>query len=187
MADTKTAVIGLYPTHSSLEVGVQALKDAGFRSDEISVLYPEKQDDKGRAHAKGEAAPEGAATGASAGAVVGGVLGWLAGIGTLAIPGMGPLIAAGPIIAALAGAGAAGVLGGMAGGLAGLGVPESEAKGYEERLKGGGTLLSIHSDNLYRTERAKKILESTGAQDISSTGKAGAHFDKCGHPLQRSA
>ena len=147
MADKNTAVIGIYPTHSSLEIGVQALKDAGFRHTDISVLYPEDRGDKGSAHMKGEAAPEGAATGASAGAVVGGVLGWLAGIGTLVIPGMGPFIAAGPIIAALAGAGAAGIVGGVAGGLAGLGVPEPEANGYQDRLKDGGTLLSVHSDN----------------------------------------
>jgi hypothetical protein len=187
MADKKTAVTGIYPTHARLQVGVQALKDAGFRHDDISVLYPEDQGDKGPAEVKGEAAPEGAATGASAGAVVGGVLGWLAGIGLLVIPGMGPFIAAGPILAAFAGASAAGIVGGVAGGLAGLGVPESEVNGYQERLKHGGTLLSVHSDNLYWTERAKEILESTGAQDISSTGEAGADFHKSDHPLHRSA
>lgn len=187
MADKNTVVTGIYPTHASLEVGVQALKDAGFRHEDISVLYAENLGDKGSAHVKGEAAPEGAATGASAGAVVGGVLGWLAGIGSLATPGMGPFIAAGPIIAALAGAGAAGIVGGVAGALAGLGVPKYVANGYQERLKEGGTLLSVQSDSLYGAMRAKEILESTGAQDISSTGEAGAEFDKSDHPLQRSA
>ena len=186
MADKITAVTGIYPTHASLAVGVRALKDAGFHPNDISVLYPEKRSDRGSAHANEKAATEGAATGASAGAVVGGVLGWLAGIGSLVIPGMGLFIAAGPIIAALASAGAAGIVGGVAGGLAGLGVPESEAHGYEERLKEGGTLLSVHSDKLYWTERAKEILVSTGAQDISSTGGAGADFDKSFHPSQRS-
>lgn len=186
MADKITAVIGFYPTHSSLESGVQALKDAGFRHTDISVLYSEDRGDKGSAHMKGEAAPKGAATGASAGAVVGGVLGWLAGIGTLVIPSMGAFIAAGPIIAALAGAGAAGIVGGVAGGLAGLGVPEPEAKGYQDRLRDGGTLLSVHSDNRYWTERAKEILERTGAQDISSTGEASASFDKSDPSLLRS-
>ena len=187
MADKNTMVIGIYSTHSSLENGVQALKDAGFRHTDISVLYPEDLGDKGSAHLKDEATSKGAATGASAGAVVGGVLGWLAGIGTLVIPGMGPFIAAGPIIASLAGAGAAGIVGGVAGGLAGLGVPESQAKGYQDRLKDGGALLSVHPDNLYRTERAKEIMESTGAQDISSTREASAALDKRDHPLQRSA
>jgi hypothetical protein len=187
MADKKMAVVGIYPTHASLEVGVQALKDAGFRPTDISVLYPENQGGKGSAYVNGEAAPEGAATGASAGAVVGGILGWLAGVGTLAIPGMGPFVAAGPIIAALAGAGAAGLVGGLAGGLAGLGVPASEANGYQERLKEGGTLLSVQSDNLYWMLRAKEILYSTGALDISSPGQAGPNIDKSDHPLHGSA
>jgi hypothetical protein len=186
MADQITTVTGIYPTPTSLAAGVQALKDAGFRPNNISVLYPEKRSDQGSAHANGEAATEGAATGASAGAVVGGVLGWLAGIGSLVIPGMGLFIAAGPILAALASAGAAGIVGGLAGGLAGLGVPESEAHGYQERLKEGGTLLSVRSDELYWTERAREILTSTGAQDISSTGGAGADINKSSQPYQRS-
>jgi hypothetical protein len=187
MADKNTALIGIYPTHANLENGVQALKDAGFRHTDISVLYPEDRDDQGSAHVKDEAAPEGAATGAGAGALVGGVLGWLAGIGSLTIPGMGPFIVAGPIIAALAGAGAAGIVGGVAGGLAGLGVPEPKAQGYQERLKDGEMLLSVHADNLYWAERAKEILVSTGAQDISFTGEACAGFNHSDHPLQRSA
>jgi len=170
MADKQTAVIAIYPTHASLELGVQALKNAGFRSVDISVLYAENSGDKDTSQMHGEAAAEGAATGASAGAVVGGVLGWLAGIGSIAIPGMGPFIAAGPIIAAIAGAGAAGVVGGMTGGLVGLGVPLSEANGYQEKLKDGGILLSVHSDNWYWAKRAKELLESTGAQDISTAG-----------------
>ena len=187
MADKNIVVTGIYPTQASLAVGVQALKDAGFRPDDISVLYPEERRSERSAHGNEKAATEGAASGASAGAAVGGVLGWLAGMGSLVIPGMGPFIAAGPIIAALAGAGAAGIVGGVAGGLAGLGVPESEAQGYQERLKEGGTLLTVHSDKLYWTKRAKKILVSTGALNISSTGLAGPGLDKNSHPYQPSA
>jgi uncharacterized protein YjbJ (UPF0337 family) len=186
MADKNTAVIGIYPTHASLENGVQALKDAGFRHPDISVLYPEDLGDKGSAHKKGEAAPEGATTGASAGAVVGGVLGWLAGIGSLVVPGMGPFIAAGPIVGALAGAGAAGIVGGVAGSLAGLGVPEDQATGYQEQLKDGGTLLAVYSDNWYWTKCAIEILVSTGAQGIVSTGGTGPNFEESEHPPRRS-
>jgi hypothetical protein len=163
------------------------LKDAGFRNTDISVLYPANLGNKDFAHTKATKAPEGAATGASTGAVVGGVLGWLAGIGSLAIPGVGPLIAAGPIMAALAGAGAGGALGGVTGGLVGLGMPEYEAKRYQGRINEGGTLLSVHSDNSDWTKKAKDILERTGAQDISSTGEASADFDKSDRPFQRTA
>ncbi len=187
MPDKKTLVMGTYPTHASLEVGVQALKDAGFRSTDVSVVYPEEKGNKGSAHVDGEVAPQGAATGASAGAVVGGVLGWLAGIGSLTIPGMGPFIAAGPLIAALAGASAAGIVGGLAGGLVGLGVPESDAHGYQERLKEGGTLLSVQADNLYWMVRAKDILNRTGALDISTTGQARSDIDQSDQPLHRLA
>jgi len=117
-------------------------------------------------------APEGAATGATTGAVVGGVLGWLAGIGTLAIPGVGPLIAAGPIMAALSGAAAGGTVGGITGSLIGLGIPEFEAKKYEGRVKAGSALISVHSDSAAETDRAKRIFEATGAEDISTAGEA---------------
>jgi hypothetical protein len=163
------------------------LKDEGFRSTDISILLPENVGNKEFAHEKATKAPEGAATGAGAGAVVGGALGWLAGIGALAIPGVGPFIAAGPIMAALAGAGAAGAVGGVAGGLIGLGMPEYEAKRYQGRIKDGGILLSVHSDSTEWTKRAKGILERTGAQDISSSGEANADFDKSDRPVRRSA
>jgi hypothetical protein len=186
MAGKNTAVFGIYPRYASVEMGVQALKDAGFRYTDISVLYPANVGNKDFAHEKATKAPEGAVTGASTGAVVGGVLGWLVGIGSLAIPGVGPLIAAGPIIAALAGVGAGGALGGVAGGLVGLGLPEYEAKRYQGRIKEGGILLSVHSDGSEWTKRAKEILESTGAQDISSTGEATADFDKSDRPVART-
>jgi hypothetical protein len=172
MAGKNTAVFGIYPAYASVEYGVDALRTAGFRNSDISVLFPEGTGTKDFAHEKGTKAPEGASTGAGTGVVLGGALGWLAGVGSLAIPGAGPLIAAGPIMAALAGAGVGGVVGGLTGALIGMGIPEYEAKRYEGRVKDGGILLSVHSDSSDWTMRAKKVLEETGAQDISSTGEA---------------
>ena len=186
MAGKNTAVFGIYPTYASLEAGVDALKAAGFRNTDISVLFPENEGTKDFAHEKGTKAPEGATAGAGTGAAIGGTLGWLAGIGALAIPGLGPFIAAGPIMAALAGAGVGGAVGGFTGALIGMGIPEYEAKRYEGRIKNGGTLLSVHSDNSEWTKRAKEILERTGAQDISSTGEASADFSKSDRPMPRA-
>jgi hypothetical protein len=132
-------------------------------------------------------APEGATTGGTTGIIVGGALGWLAGIGALAIPGLGPFIAAGPIVAALAGAGAGSVVGGIAGALIGLGIPEYEAKRYEGRVKKGGILLSVHTDNSDWTARAKRILEQTGADDISSTGETKGDIQNTDKPMPRDA
>ena len=136
------------------------------------MLFPDKTGTKDFAHEKNTKAPEGASTGAGTGALLGGGLGWLAGIGALAIPGLGPFIAAGPIMAALAGAGVGGAVGGLTGALIGMGIPEFEAKRYEGRVKDGGILLSVHSDDSQWTKKAKEILERTGAQDVSSTGEA---------------
>src|SRR6476659_1310604 len=172
MAGKNTAVFGIHQTHVSVEGAVDALKAAGFRNSDISVLFPENTGTKDFAHEKNTKAPEGAATGAGTGALLGGGLGWLVGIGALAIPGLGPFIAAGPIVAALAGAGAGGAIGGLTGALVGMGIPEYEAKRYEGRVKNGGILLSVHSDDSQWTKRAKEILEQTGAQDVSSTGEA---------------
>ena len=187
MAGKNTAVFGIYRDYAGVENAVDALKAAGFRNTDISVLFPENAGTKDFAHKKATKAPEGAATGAGAGAVIGGGLGWLAGIGALAIPGVGPFIAAGPIVAALAGAGAGGAVGGVTGALIGMGIPEYEAKRYEGRIKEGGMLLSVHSDNSEWTKRAKEILERTGAQDISSTGEARADFSKTDKPMQRAS
>ena len=148
---------------------------------------PRSEGTKDFAHEKNTKAPEGAATGAGTGAVVGGTLGWLAGIGALAIPGVGPLIAAGPIVAALAGAGVGGTVGGLAGALVGMGIPEYEAKRYEGRVKEGGILLSVHCDSSDWTKKAKEILERTGADDVSSTGEASADFSKTDKPMQRAS
>ena len=187
MAGKNTAVFGIYPEYASVENGVDALKGAGFRNTDISVLFPENVGTKDFAHKKETKAPEGAATGATTGAVLGGGLGWLAGIGALAIPGLGPFIAAGPIMAALAGIGVGGAVGGVTGALVGMGIPEYEAKRYEGRVKDGGILLSVHSDNSEWTKRAKQILEQTGAQDISSTGEASGDFSKTDKPMLRAS
>src|SRR6059058_6259906 len=158
MAGKNTAVFGIYPSYTAVEIGVDALRDAGFRNTDISALFPENTGTKDFAHEKNTKAPEGATTGAGTGALLGGGLGWLVGIGALAIPGLGPFIAAGPIVAALAGAGAGGALGGLTGALIGAGIPEYEAKRYEGRIRKGGILLSVHCDNADWVKRAEKIL-----------------------------
>ncbi len=174
MAGKNTSVFGIYPDVASVDNAVNALKAARFRNSDISVLFPESTSTRDFAHEKNTKAPEGATTGAGTGAILGGGLGWLVGIGALAIPGVGPFIAAGPIVAALAGAGVGGAVGGITGALIGMGIPEYEAKRYEGRVKDGGILLSVHSDDSSWTKKAKAILEGTGAQDISSTGEASA-------------
>jgi hypothetical protein len=155
-----------------VDSAVDALKATGFKNTDISVLFPENEGTKDFAHEKDTKAPEGATAGAGTGALLGGGLGWLVGIGALAIPGLGPFIAAGPIMAALAGAGVGGAVGGLTGALIGMGIPEYVAKRYEGRVKDGGILLSVHSDDSQWTKKAKEILERTGAQDVSSSGEA---------------
>jgi hypothetical protein len=187
MAGKNTAAFGIYKTQAGAEQAVDALKQAGFRNTDISALLPKNEGTKDFAHEKNTKAPEGAATGAGTGAVIGGTLGWLAGIGALAIPGVGPLIAAGPIMAALAGAGVGGTVGGLTGALVGMGIPEYEAKRYEGRVKEGGILLSVHCDSSDWTKKAKEILERTGAEDVSSTGEASADFSKTDKPMPRAS
>src|ERR1700734_1341771 len=187
MAGKNTAAFGIYRTQADVEYAVDLLRAEGFRNTDISVLFPENQGTKDFAVEKNTKAPEATAAGATTGAVVGGALGWLAGIGALAIPGVGPLIAAGPIVAALTGVGVGGAIGGITGALIGMGIPEYEAKRYEGRIKDGGILLSVHSDDSEWTKRAKEILERTGAQDISSSGEAGADFSKSDRPMRRAS
>jgi hypothetical protein len=187
MSGKNIAVFGLYPNHSSAERGVDTLKEAGFRNTDISVLFPQNVGSKDFGHEKGSKSPEGAAAGAGTGAMLGGALGWLAGIGALAIPGLGPFIVAGPIVTALAGMGVGGAVGGITGALIGMGIPEYVAKRYEGRVKEGGILLSVHSDNPDWTKRAKEILERTGAQDIASSTEAGADYAKSDRPMARAA
>jgi hypothetical protein len=161
------SVFGIFKSKPEVEKAVDLLKQAEFRSMDISVLMPEMGDTKSFAHKKDTKAPEGATTGAATGAVVGSGLGWLVGIGALAIPGVGPFIAAGPIVAALAGAGIGGTVGGITGALIGLGIPEYEAKRYEGFVKDGGILISVHTADPEWRERAKDILKAAGAEDIS--------------------
>jgi hypothetical protein len=168
------SVLGIYRSRTDLERGVQALRDAGFSNNDISVLFSEGDKTREFAHEKGTKAPEGTAAGAASGAVIGGTLGWLAGIGSLAIPGVGPFIAAGPIMAALAGVGVGGTVGGLTGALIGLGIPEYEAKRYEGRVKEGGILVSVHCATSEHEDRVEDILERTGAEDISTKGESSA-------------
>jgi len=171
MSNKNTAVFGIYATPATAENGVDHLLTLGFTNSAISVLLPDNESTRAFAHEKNTKAPEGTTTGVAAGGIIGGTLGLLAGIGLLAIPGVGPLIAAGPIMGALAGLGAGGAVGGIVGALVGMGIPEYEAKRFEGAVKGGGTLLSVHCDTSEQISTAKKGLEDTGAHDISATGE----------------
>lgn len=170
---SKNAVIGLLSSYGQAERTVDALLQAGFANNDISVLFPDKEGTRDFAHEKNTKAPEGAVMGAGAGGTIGGTIGLLAGIGALAIPGVGPLIAAGPIMAALSGAAAGAAVGGLAGALVGMGIPEIEAKQYEGKVKGGKMLVSVHVENGDARTRAKKVLESMQAEDISTVGEEG--------------
>lgn len=187
MAGKNTSVFGIYPSQASAEAAVDTLKNAGYRNTDISVLFPDNQGTKDFAVEKETKAPEGAATGGLSGAVLGGALGWLAGIGALAIPGVGPFIAAGPIMGLLSGIGVGSALGGLAGALIGMGIPEYEAKRYEGRIRKGGILLSVHCDNNDWVKRGIAILEQTGAEDVSSASEAHADFAASDRPMTRSA
>ncbi len=172
MASKNTAVFGIYATPNTAESAVDHLLTKGFTNANISVLLPDDETTRAFAHEKHTKAPEGTATGVTTGGVIGGTLGLLAGIGALAIPGVGPLIAAGPIMGTLAGLGVGGAVGGVVGALVGMGIPEFEAKRYEGAVKDGGTLLSVHCDTSEQIDAAKAGLKETGARDISSTGEA---------------
>ena len=169
--DNKIAVFGIYKTRYAVENAVARLKESGFRNADISVLFASPDTAKEFAHQNSTKAPEGSVSGSLAGASVGGILGWLAGIGTLAIPGVGPLVAAGPIMAALAGLGVGGAIGGLVGALVGMGIPEYEAKRYEGLVKDGGILLSVHTGTSEAVKRAKMALEQSGAKDINSSSE----------------
>jgi hypothetical protein len=186
MAGKNTAVFGIYRDRANAEEAVDALRAAGFRNSDVSALLPDNVGTKDFAHEKNTKAPEGTTTGAATGGILGGALGWLAGIGALAIPGVGPLIAAGPIVGALAGVGAGGAVGGLIGALVGMGIPEYEAKRYEGRVREGGILLSVHCDDSQWVKRAKEILKNTGADDVSSTGEARADYAESDKPFTRT-
>jgi len=175
MDNKKTAVFGIYSSVSAAERSVDTLVNQGFSSSDISVLLPDNRGTRDFAHEKDTKAPEGTTTGVTTGGVIGGTLGVLAGIGALAIPGLGPFIAAGPIMGGLAGLGVGGAVGGLIGALVGMGIPEYEAKRYEGRLKNGGVLLSVHCDTSDQISRAKDILKTTGAEDVSSAGESSSN------------
>ena len=168
----KKAVYCIAQTAVQADRIVERLQVAGFANNDISVLFPDKSSTKDFAHEKATKAPEGAATGGTVGAGVGAALGWLAGIGSLAIPGAGPFIAAGPIMGALSGAAVGGATGGILGALVGMGIPEYEAKRYEGKVRGGNILISVHTDDAGQRARAKEIFKQAHAEDISATGEA---------------
>ena len=174
MSGKNTAVFGIYKNASQADRAVDRILAAGFSNNDISVLLPEAQSSREFAHEKNTKAPEGTTMGVTTGGAVGGALGLLAGIGALAIPGVGPFIAAGPIMGALAGLGVGGAVGGLIGALVGMGIPEYEAKRYEGRVKDGGVLLSVHCDTSDEITRAKELLKATGAEDVASAGEKSA-------------
>ncbi len=177
---SETSVFGIVKTHAQAETLVENLQSGGFPADETSVLLPDTEGKHDIGHVKATKAPEGATTGATTGATAGGVIGLLAGIGALAIPGVGPFIAAGPIMAALSGAALGGATGGIVGGLIGLGIPEIEAKRYEGKLKDGNYLISVHTHDGDEKTRAMDIFKNAGAEDITSSGMSKAPDAKDG-------
>jgi hypothetical protein len=170
---SKRSVVCILKSRPQAEVVVNQLTSSGFTANDISVLFPDKATTKDFAHEKNTKAPEGAVVGASAGGAVGGTFGLLAGLGAIAIPGVGPFIAAGPLLALLSGAAVGAAVGGVSGALVGLGIPEIEAKRYEGKVHGGNVLLSIHTEDGKEVDRAKQILKGAGAEDISATAEAG--------------
>ena len=173
MSGKKVGVFGIYASRLAVENATDSLMKAGFPASDISVLLPESLGgSKDMGTEKATKAPEGAAVGVTTGGLIGGTLGLLAGVGLLAIPGLGPFIAAGPIMAGLAGLGVGGAAGGVTGALIGIGIPEFEAKRYEGRLKNGGILLSVHCDTAEEIKQAKEVVERTGGEDVSSTGES---------------
>jgi hypothetical protein len=180
-----SAVFGIYSTREQVETAVKEMESAGFRHADISVLFPHNDGTKDFAVEKGTKAPEGVAAGATSGAVIGGALGWLAGIGMLAIPGVGPFVAAGPIMAMLSGVGVGATVGGVTGALIGMGMPEYLATRYEGRIKSGCILLSVHADDSKWIQKAKAILKQTGADDISSTSETKGDYANTDRPVDR--
>src|SRR5450755_1516913 len=188
MSSKKVAVFGIYSTRVAVENAADSFVTAGFPASDISVLLSQSLGGpKEMGTEKATKAPEGTAAGVTAGGVIGGTLGVLAGVGLLAIPGLGPFIAAGPIMAGLAGLGVGGAVGGVAGALIGMGIPEFEAKRYEGRLQKGGILLSVHCDTAEEIKRAKAVLKSTGGEDVSSTGESSVDTKKTDRDVASTA
>ncbi len=185
MAGKNTAAFGIFPSQRAAEAAVDRLHAAGFSNDDVSVLMADKQGSKDFAAEKNTKAPEGTTAGVLGGGTLGGTLGLLAGIGALAIPGVGPLIAAGPIMGALAGLGIGGAVGGLVGALVGMGIPEYEAKRYEGRVNDGGILVSVHCESSEEVSRAKDVLRAAGGEDVASSGEktVSTHTDNMGEPI----
>ena len=188
MAGKNTAAFGIFPSRNTAENAVDKLHAAGFSHDDVSVLMADKQGSKDFASEKNTKAPEGTTAGALGGGTVGGTLGLLAGLGALAIPGVGPLIAAGPIMAALAGLGIGGAVGGLVGALVGMGIPEYEAKRYEGRVNDGGILVSVHCESSEEIGRAKDVLKAAGGEDVASSGEkaVSTHIDNTAQTIGRT-
>ena len=186
---SKKSVFCIATSRGQADGIVGQLKNASFSNNDISVLFPDKDSTRDFAHEKNTKAPEGAAAGAGTGGVIGGALGWIAGIGALAIPGVGPFVAAGPIMAALSGAAIGAAAGGITGGLIGMGIPELEAKRYEGKVKAGNLLISVHTESSEEIRRAKEIFTTAGAEDICTTGEASTPkesqaTDRPAHPVK---
>jgi hypothetical protein len=178
------AVFGIASSEMEASRLANGLRSEGFSEGDISVLFPDKTGPRDVGHEKNSKAPEGAAAGASAGGLLGGGLGWLVGIGSLAIPGLGPFIAAGPILAALGGAAVGAAVGGLTGTLVGLGIPEIEAKHYEAKIRDGNILVSVHTEDADERKRAKAVFERNGAHDISSTGESSVKGERVANAAQ---
>jgi hypothetical protein len=168
----KTSVMGIVDTREQAEIILDALQRASIATSDISILFPDKSGTRDFAHEHNTKAPEGAVAGGATGGVLGGTLGLLTGIGALAIPGLGPFIAAGPLMAALSGAAAGAAMGGIVGALVGMGIPEIEAKQYEGKIKGGNILIAVHVETSEARDRVQDVLKNNGARDISSTSES---------------
>ncbi len=161
------AVFGIADSTARAERIVADLRDAGFPSSGISILFPDRSGTHEFRHEPHTKAPEGASAGASTGALLGGALGWLSGVGAIAVPGLGALVAAGPIVAALSAAAAGATVGGVSGALIGYAVPEFEAKLYEDKLRDGNLLISVHTESVMQQAHVREILDKDGATDVS--------------------
>jgi hypothetical protein len=186
MSHVNTSTYGIFPDQSSISEAVNALKAVGFRTTDISILFPDNVGTKDFGHQKSSKAPEGAVAGGSAGAILGSMFGWFAGIGTLAIPGLEPFAVAGPIMGMLSGLGLGMLFGGVTGAIAGATVPEYEAKRFVGRIRRGGILISVHCDNSDWTKTAIKTLKRSGALDIGTSSEAKADFAVSEKPMPRS-
>ena len=185
MAMRNISAFGIYSDQKAVTEAMDAFRAAGFRSTDVSVLHPENLGSRDFMHEKHTKAPEGAVAGGGSGALIGAALGWLAGAGSLFVPGLEPLAAAGPVMGMLGGMGVGVTLGGLAGALVGAGIPEYEAKRFEGRVRKGGILLSVHCDNPEWSKTARRILKQTGARDIATAGEARADFARSERPMPR--